>query len=176
MTRNNSGRQHSNRSINAKAMSPKWQRSNGKQELSIQGDAVSGDKKTVHDGDWLKATSMSSLSLSQFPRSPAPTPRRLHRTHRRTPRTRAAIAEVRAIWGLYGQGGVGKTALALKTGRELSRYPTPKFTSTQRSAKNPSPPRACPTSSALPSEAKFPEKEEISAPSISPPPNKPPCC
>jgi len=100
----------------------------GNKSVSIQGDAVSGDKKTVHDGDLVEGDKYVITkpqpvlpSPHQLPPPPADFTGRTAELHE----LRAAIAEGRVhIWGLYGQGGVGKTALALKLAEELSpNYP-----------------------------------------------------
>ena len=100
----------------------------GNKSVSIQGDAVSGDKKTVHDGDFVEGDKYVITqpppvlpSTHQLPPPPADFTGRA--TELRELRTAIEKGGIH-ISGLQGQGGVGKTALALKLGEQLSpNYP-----------------------------------------------------
>jgi tetratricopeptide (TPR) repeat protein len=109
------------------------------------GDAVSGDKKTVHDGDLVEGDKVGGdkfegdkVGRDKITLQYQPPPPALPSHHQLPPppadftgRT-AELAELHAaiekggvhISGLQGQGGVGKTALALKLAAELApNYP-----------------------------------------------------
>jgi tetratricopeptide (TPR) repeat protein len=100
----------------------------GNKTVSIQGDTVSGDKKTVRDGDLIEG---NKYVITQ-PQPVLPSPHQLPPPPADITGRTAELRELRAaiekggihISGLQGQGGVGKTALALKLAEELSpNYP-----------------------------------------------------
>ncbi len=95
----------------------------------VEGDEIVGDKNIVHDGDVVKGDKYVNYHTAQpvlsSPHQLPPPPADF------TGRT-AELAELHAaiekggvhISGLQGQGGVGKTALALKLATELApKYP-----------------------------------------------------